>query len=106
MKIYLLLPILFTAVAPLDAMSRTTTTTTTQGYDDYDDDAATTTTTTYTEENDWFGPGYYYGIWFWTWGQYYPWRTSHWYYPNGRGYYNNHHPVYYHGNHHNGGHGG
>lgn len=58
----------------------------------------------YCEENEdiWFGPGFYYGIWFDEEPDYWQWRHHHRHYPSNRNYYNRHHPIEYH----HGGHGG
>jgi len=48
------------------------------------------------EADFWFGPGYYYGIWFANENDYWQWRGNHPDYPPNRKYYNHDHPVEYH----------
>lgn len=48
------------------------------------------------EQDIWFGPGFYYGIWFDDEQDYWGWRGNHWDYPPNRYYYNHDHPVEYH----------
>jgi hypothetical protein len=43
----------------------------------------------------WYGPGFYYGVWFATEANYWQWRSNHPYYPPNHNYYNANHPVYY-----------
>lgn len=51
----------------------------------------------YEEYDDlWFGPGFYYGIWFESEPNYWEWRNDHPDYPSNRNYYNKDHPVEYH----------
>jgi len=87
------------AALPLHAMNRTTVTETrtTDG----------TTVVDYTEEDVWYGPGFYYGIWFDDEDDYWLWRREHRHYPPNRDYYHRDRRIYYHGGrHHGGGHGG
>ncbi len=44
----------------------------------------------------WFGPGFYYGLWFENEEEYQEWRGNHRDYPPNRGYYNHDRPVPYH----------
>ena len=48
------------------------------------------------EEDLWYGPGFYYGIWFEDEDDYWQWRQNHRGYPPNHRYYDPHHPVYYH----------
>lgn len=48
------------------------------------------------EGDIWFGPGFYYGIWFSEEQEYWYWRDQHRDYPPNRNYYNHDHPVEYH----------
>ncbi len=48
------------------------------------------------EQDIWFGPGFYYGIWFDAEPDYWEWRRNHWDYPPNRYYYDHDHPVEYH----------
>ena len=63
------------------------------------------------EEEDnvdiWFGPGFYYGIWFDNEADYWQWRSNHRHYPSNHNYYHHDHPIHYHQNapHGHGGHG-
>lgn len=50
--------------------------------DEYDED--------YVEEDVWFGPGFYYGIWFDNEDDYWAWRRNHRDYPSNREYYRRH----------------
>jgi hypothetical protein len=50
----------------------------------------------YENEDIWFGPGFYYGIWFENEQDYWGWRDNHWDYPPNRRYYNRDHPIEYH----------
>ena len=50
----------------------------------------------YLEEPDfWFGPGFYYGVWFDNEDDYWQWRGNHKDYPPNHHYYNKDHPIYY-----------
>jgi hypothetical protein len=52
----------------------------------------------YVEENSediWYGPGYYYGIWFDDEDDYQGWRYQHSDYPPNRDYYSHDHPIEY-----------
>jgi hypothetical protein len=49
-------------------------------------------------EDVWFGPGFYYGIWFDNEDEYWGWRGNHLDYPRNREYYNHDHPVDYYPN--------
>jgi len=53
----------------------------------------------------WFGPGFYYGIWFDDEPDYWQWRDRHRHYPSNHNYYNHDRPIHYHHNedHHDGG---
>jgi thioredoxin-related protein len=54
-------------------------------------------TDAYEEEEDiWFGPGFYYGIWFANEQDYWQWRRNHRDYPPNHRYYNHDHPIRYH----------
>ena len=53
------------------------------------------------EEDVWFGPGFYYGVWFDNEDNYWRWRGNHRGYPSNRGYYHHDHPVHYNHNHNN-----
>jgi hypothetical protein len=44
----------------------------------------------------WYGPGFYYGVWFDSEPNYWEWRQVHWNYPPNRNYYHNRHPIEYH----------
>jgi len=46
-------------------------------------------------EDMWFGPGYYYGIWFDHQGSYNAWRRNHQEYPPNHDYYSPDHPIEY-----------
>lgn len=46
-------------------------------------------------EDVWFGPGYYYGVWFDDEPNYWQWRRNHWDYPPNRYYYHHDRPIYY-----------
>jgi hypothetical protein len=76
-----------------------------ESYQEQDDDE-------YLEENSediWFGPGYYYGVWFNNEDDYQGWRRDHEEYPPNHDYYSPDHPIEYSPNgdeHHEGGHGG
>ncbi len=48
----------------------------------------------------WYGPGYYYGIWFDTEENYWEWRGNNADYPVNYGYYNQSYPIYYYGHDH------
>ena len=51
-----------------------------------------------TNEQDvdvWFGPGFYYGIWFDNESDYWKWRGNHQDYPPNHNYYNHDHPIQY-----------
>ena len=53
----------------------------------------------YLEENSediWFGPGYYYGVWFNNEEDYQGWRRNHEEYPPNHDYYSHDHPIRYH----------
>ncbi len=64
--------------------------------------------------DQWYGPGFYFGLWFTSIYAYQTWRYNHRDYPSNRHYYNHDHPVHYHGHDHGerhneggqGGHGG
>ena len=47
---------------------------------------------TYVEEDVWFGPGFYYGIWFENEDDYWEWRRNHKDYPSNRNYYHRERP--------------
>jgi len=52
----------------------------------------------YIEENPqdmWFGPGYYYGVWFNNEEDYRTWRGDHQEYPPNHDYYSHDHPIEY-----------
>lgn len=44
--------------------------------------------------DQWYGRGYYYGLWFSNEGSYWAWRKTHWDYPANRTYYNRHTRIY------------
>jgi len=46
-------------------------------------------------EDVWFGPGFYYGVWFDNEPEYWQWRRNHWDYPANRYYYHRDRPIYY-----------
>lgn len=50
----------------------------------------------YINQDVWYGPGFYYGIWFDNEQNYWGWRNEHWDYPPNHHYYNHDHPVEYH----------
>jgi len=45
----------------------------------------------------WFGPGFYYGLWFECEADYWQWRGQHEEFPANRDYYSPDHPIYYKG---------
>lgn len=58
----------------------------------------------YAEEeqtDEWYGPGFYFGIWFDNEDDYWGWRGNHRDYPSNRNYYHSDHPIHY--DHHGGG---
>ena len=57
-------------------------------------------------EDIWFGPGFYYGVWFDNEQEYWEWRGNHMDYPPNRDYYNHDHPIHYNRDDHPRGHGG
>lgn len=80
--------LLFLSTHSAFAMSRQTRTVT----EETDDG-----TTVYVEEEDvWYGPGFYYGIWFDNEPDYWYWRNDHRHYPSNRNYYHRDHPIHYH----------
>lgn len=86
LKRFFCLSILLASIHPLDAM---TVRREEVYYDDEDGN--------YVEEDVWFGPGFYYGIWFDNEDNYWAWRHNHRGYPPNHGYYHHDHPVHYHG---------
>lgn len=58
-----------------------------QGYTEEDSD----------DEDVWYGPGFYFGVWFDNEDDYWGWRGNHRDYPSNRHYYNKDHPVHYEG---------
>ncbi len=57
-------------------------------YDQYADEE-------YKYEDTWYGPGYYYGIWFNDENDYWNWRKNHPMYPPNQEYYNPYRPIPY-----------
>jgi hypothetical protein len=49
----------------------------------------------YVDQDVWFGPGYYYGLWFENENDYWGWRDYHRDYPPNHNYYNHDHPMEY-----------
>lgn len=101
----------FCAVS-LFAMSRQSTKTTTT-VDEQGNQTTVYEEDTYEDEDLWYGPGFYYGVWFENEDDYWGWREHHRDYPPNHRYYDPHHPVHYHyddghggGGHEGGGHGG
>ena len=47
------------------------------------------------DEDRWFGPGYYYGVWFEDEATYWQWRGQHEEFPPNHDYYSPDHPIYY-----------
>ncbi len=64
-------------------------------YSDNSDQSKQKQSNVYIEEDVWFGPGFYYGIWFDDEDNYWRWRRNHGDYPSNRNYYHHDHPVYY-----------
>lgn len=50
----------------------------------------------YIEYDVWYGPGFYYGIWFINENDYWVWRRRHRGWPPNRHYYHRHKRIYYH----------
>ncbi len=47
------------------------------------------------DQDVWFGPGFYYGLWFEDEADYWQWRGQHEEFPPNRDYYSHDHPIYY-----------
>lgn len=90
MKKHFLFLTILCALSSMEAMSaqRTKTTQT-------DDNGTQTVIEEEDTEDLWFGPGFYYGIWFDDEDDYWEWRGHHRDYPSNHRYYHSDHPIHY-----------